>query len=250
MKHLKLVWLCLVSMLTAGMALAGNASAEPFWLVCLPLNGNPTKYDSNQCNKASATGSWESVGLGVTTEKSDTVRLLAFSLRLTDKGTGVEVECPDPGTEGWGLIENWVEGTIKVAKVKEPKVNCKVLKGALAGCVETKNLEEIEGVNLPWKTEIFETENKFLTKISGKTEAGKRPGWKVRCGGITDTCEEHENKPEFAELENATTNNILLIKARFEQKVKADCSIGGKEQGEVKGLIAILLWNGNGLSIH
>jgi hypothetical protein len=245
MKHLKVAGLCLVSMFVMSTALASNASAAPLWLLCLPFVNNPTRYDSNQCNKASGTGSWESVSIE---SKSDTVRILAFSLKLADTGTGTEVECPDPGTEGWGLIENTNKGLIKVAKVKEPKVNCKLLKAAALGCLTTNNLEEIEGVNLPWKTEIFETEFKKLTDI--KNSGAGAPGWKVRCGGITDTCTEKVGEPEGIELSNEVTGGVLLVRGIFESKRKAHCSFTNTNTGTVAGLVAILLWNGNGLSIN
>jgi hypothetical protein len=243
MRYFRIAGLCLASMLAMGMALAGNAAAALLWLVCLEGSGL-TKYSSNQCTEASSTGKWQSLGLpsGV----SDTVRLLAFSLRLSDSGTGVEVECPDAGT-GWGLIESPNKGQIKVAEVLEPeKEGCKVLKG-LAPCVAGK-LTKIVGANLPWATEIFETEKKNLTRIAPGS-SGKPPGWTVTCGGIADTCEEETGKPEFAELLNGVTKGVLLVLARFEGKNKGKCSIGGAGAGSVTGLIAILLWNGQGLSI-
>jgi len=242
MKRLTLAGLCLVSMLVTGMALAGNAAAALLWLLCLEGSGL-TKYSSNQCTEASSTGKWQSLGLP--SGGSDTVRLLAFSLRLIDTGAGVTVECPDAGTEGWGLIEAPNKGQIKVAKVKEPSKNCKVLKGAL-GC-ETATLETVEGANLPWKTEIFTTENKSLTRIEKTTGAS---GWIVKCNGIEDKCLEKAGEPESLELKNGVTKGVLLILAIFENRTKATCSLLGGATGEVTGLVAILLWNGNGLSIN
>jgi hypothetical protein len=243
MKRLKIAGLCLVSMLAMGMALAGNASAALLWLVCLEGSGL-TKYSSNQCTEASGTGKWQSLGLP--SGSSDTVRLLAFSLRLADNGTGAEIECPDPGTTGWGLIESPSKGIIKEAKISEPKVNCKLLKPAILGCRETNNIEAIEGVNLPQESEIFTTEGKIL----GRGKVGvSAPGWKIRCGGITDECIEATGNPEFAELNNEVTKGVLLIRARAEERAKQHCSVLGGNTGEVKGLAAILLWNGNGLSI-
>jgi hypothetical protein len=246
MKYFKIAGLCLVSMLAMGMALAGNAAAALLWLVCLEGSGL-TKYSTNQCTEASSTGKWQSLGLpsGV----SDTVRLLAFSLRLTDSGTGVTVECPDAGV-GWGLIESPNKGQIKVAEVTktEAEANCKVIKGLLT-CEGAKAVTKVKGLNLPWTVEIFETEKKNLTQIKGKTGAKERPGWEIECGGVVDKCEEETGHPEFNELVNGVTKGVLLVLARFEGKTEAECSVGGKAAGHVAGLIAILLWNGNGLSI-
>jgi hypothetical protein len=243
MKRFKIAGLCLVSMLVMGMALASAASAAPLWLVCLPWTNNPTRYSTNQCTTAASGGGWESVKLS----GSDTVRLLAYSLLLKDNGTGIGVHCPDvPVSTGWGLIEGTNVLITKVAEVPKPeKEGCKV-EGKLLEC-EAGTLTKVAGVHLPWTSEMFETEKKILSNIKG---TGGAPGWAVTCGGITDTCEEEAGKPEFAEVKSGVTGGVLLVLLRFEERVKAKCSVGGKEKGEVKGLVAILLWNGNGLSVN
>jgi RHS repeat-associated protein len=240
---LKLAGLWLAAVLVLGMALAGNAAAAPLWLVCLEGSGL-TKYSTNQCTTASSTGKWQSLGLP--SGKSDTVRLLAFSLRLEDTSVGVSIECPDAGT-GWGLIESPNKSQIKVAEVKEPeKEGCKVLKGFFT--CKAGTLTNVKGLNLPWKTEIFETEKKNLTKIlSG---GGGEPGWAVTCGGTTDECITESGGSESAELVNEVTSSVLLVSARFEATGKNKCSVGGKETGKTHGSIAILLWSGNGLSVN
>ncbi len=242
MKSIKIAGLCLVSMLMMSMALASAASAAPLWLLCLEGTAT-TKYSSNQCNKAESGGKWESVALGT---KSDTVKIVAFSLRLSDTGAGTEVECPGPGSKGWGLIENSNKGVIKVAEVEKPETNCKVLKaGLLESC---KKIEEVKGADLPWKTEVFETESKFLTKI--EADGNGEPGWTVKCSGTTDTCLAEAGKAESVELVNGVTSGVLLVLGRFEEKEPAKCSLFGGSTGHVSGLVAILLWNGNGLSIN
>jgi hypothetical protein len=243
MKHLKIAGLCLVPMLVVGMALAGNASAALLWLLCLESTGL-TKYSNNQCTTAKPEGKWQSLGL--CTGCSDTIRLLAFSLILRDKSTGVEVECPHPGTTGWGLIEGPNKGKIKEFTVVEPKKNCDVVKGSLACGNET--LETVMGRNLPWNIEIFTTENKSLTEI--KNSGAGEFGWLVKCGAVTDECMRVAGPPESFELLNGVTEGILLVLARFESKAKPKCSIGGEGKGEIGGLFAVLLWNGNGLSIN
>jgi hypothetical protein len=90
---------------------------------------------------------------------------------------------------------------------------------------------------------------KFLANITG---TGGRPGWRIKCGGAEDECEESvasESPTEYVELQSGVTKGVLLVLSRFEAKNKGKCSIGGAKKGEVKGLIAILLINGNGLSL-
>jgi hypothetical protein len=243
MKHLKVAGLCLVSMLVMSMTLAGNASAKPalLWLLCLEGSGL-TKYEDNQCTKASGTGKWQSLGLP--SGGSDTVRLLAFSLLLIDNGTGVKVHCPDAGV-GWGLIQEGNKLVIKVAEIPHPEAEGCKLEKAFLTCNATSKLEKITAVGLPWTAELTETENKYLSTI---TKSASAPGWAVKCAGETDTCTEATKKPELAFVGQGVTKGVLLVLLEFESVVKANCSIGGIEKGEVKGLIAILLWNGNGLS--
>jgi hypothetical protein len=246
MKSIKIAGLCLVSMLMMSMALASAASAAPLWLVCLEGTAATSKYSSNQCSKTEAGGKWESVSLGT---KSDTVNIVAYSLKLADTGTGVEIECP-LGSNGWGLIEGPNKGQIKVAEIVNAGVNCKVLKGA-ALC---KKIEKVNGVNLPWKTELFEEKEKLLTKLEKGAGAAGEPGWLVKCEGVpVDICTSPPGEPEQLELLNAfggSAGTQLQVVGRFEERSKGNCTVGGNGKGTIRGLVAILLWNGNGLSIN
>jgi hypothetical protein len=243
MKYLKVAGLALMSMLAMGMALAGNASATPLlWLLCLEnVSGLLTKYNSNQCTNAVAGGHWQSLGLP--SGGSDTVRILGFSVLLIDSSIGVSIHCPDIGP-AWGLIENPNRLVRKVDESKAPEAEgCKVT-GSFLTCKAGK-LESIKDVHLPWKSETFETEGKSLASLEG---TGGSPGWSITCGGATDTCEGETGHILVLELVNGVTKEVLLVLDRFESK-KLNCTIGGNGSGELKGLDAILLWNGNGLSL-
>jgi hypothetical protein len=244
---IKIAGLCLASMLVMSMALASAASAAPLWLVCLPMTGG--KFLDSQCLKPGA-GNWESVPLS----GSDTVRLVGFTLRLTDLKAGLlkektTVKCNGKGSEGEGLITSPNIGLINTAEVKNAKENCERVEG---GC-KAGEVEEVKGADLPWKTEIFETEKKYLTKILA--DGHGEPGWAVKCntalGSKTDTClSENTEKDEQAELISTERSAELIVLSRFEKLHKAKCSEGGPETGEVEGLIGVLLASGNGLSIN
>ncbi len=247
MKRFRIAGLCLVSMLVMGMALAGTASAAPLWLVCLPKTGG--KFLDSQCLKPGA-GEWESVKL----TGSDTVRLVGFTLRLTDTGTALgtsTVKCNGKGSEGEGLITGPNLGVINTAEVKEPSKNCE----RVAGACKAGEVEKVVAADLPWKTEIFETEGKYLTKILA--DGNGEPGWAITCntlaGKETDTClSESTEKAEQVELISTERNAELVVLGRFEKAHKAKCSEakGKVETGEVEGLFALLLASGNGLSIN
>jgi hypothetical protein len=261
MKQLKIAGLCLASMLVMSMALAGNASAAlipALWLVCLEGNSTTnTKYEDSSCTKPEGTGAWESVPLPLGV--SDTVRILGITLRLTDLSAGPlkeksTITCPHP-TEGGGLIENReTEGKlhalilIKEAKVKTPETECT----RVSGPCKAGEIKKVEGRNLPWKNEIWETEKKFVSKI--EPDGNGEPGWAVECetllGAKTDVCTSAGGELEETSGINRVTGGVLLVLAEFLKVHKANCTEGGAKSGEVEGQIAILLWKGNGLSLN
>jgi hypothetical protein len=238
----------LASMLVMSMAWAGAASAAgPLWLVCLEGAGL-TKYSSNQCNKAESGGKWQSLGL----LKSDTVRIVAFTLVFRDReGQKAEnslITCLAGGL-GTGLIEPTNTAVIREAKVNEPGKNCAKLAGP---CGE---VSKVEGRDLPWKQTLIEgPEGKLLGKL--EADGNGEPGWALSCKiagvAVTDECKSEEGKPETLELINEITGGVLLIRGRFENAAEGSCSLaeGRKHTAEIHGLLAILLWNGNGLSIN
>jgi len=253
-RFVKIAGLCLASMLVMGMALAGTASAaELLWLVCLKGSGL-TKYKAG-CLEASSTGEWQS--LGVPKGTSITVKILVISIRLADTKTAVGesgATCLNTGSRGLGSIEEKGKGKILVAEAENPGTNCK----GFGGCKE-KGVTELVGANLPWVTEIFESEGKPLTKILPHSGGGA-PGWKVVCENIlgakeTDECLEESGHPEEVRLtlgevtENPAKVKELLVRGLFEERGHAKCSVGGAEAGKVKGTVAILL-PGGALSIH
>jgi hypothetical protein len=246
----KIAGLCLASMLVMGMALAGTASAtELLWLVCLKGTGL-TRYTNSRCLEAGA-GEWQS--LGVPAGTTITVKLLVISILLRDTKLKAAVNCFNKGSRGEGVIEAGGKGKVTVAEYENPGVNCVSVEGCEKGTVE-----EVKGINLPWKTEIFKGANgNPLTRIAAGNNEGKEPGWKLKCkvAGVknTDECESAKGKEEELELESEVTTNPekigeLLVRAEFQQRGEINCSIGGANTGKVLGLIAILL-PGGALSI-
>jgi hypothetical protein len=242
--------LCLVCMLVVGAASASNASAAG-WLVCLEgKNKEVTKYTSNQCTKAESTGGWESTF----PNGGETIKLAVASLRLADTGTlggTTAIKC-NSGMKGWGTVFASNEGEITSAEVANPKTECERLEGL---CKSSSEIEKVSAVNLPWKTEIVETESKYSIKIL-KTGEGteKEPGWAVKCntvlGSKTDTCtSEGEANAEKLEATNTSSAGVLLVSGTFEKVHKGKCSEGGKEKGEVSGKVSIEKANGTALSI-
>ncbi len=247
-KSLKLAGLCLASMLVMGMALAGNAAAVLLWLVCLKGLGL-TKYSSSKCSEASSTGEWQS--LGVPSGKEITVKILVISLLLKDSKTSigeVVANCPNVGSIGEGVIKANGEGEIrKAAYTAAGAKNCKDEAGH---CPE---FTKVEGINLPWITNIEEGANKEPLTTIKPHAGGGQPGWAITCKDIleiTDECKaEKEGEEEKAKLVNTVSSGELLVLSLFEEKQKAKCSQSGEKTGEVKGTVAVLL-PGGALSIN
>jgi hypothetical protein len=245
MEDLKMAGLCLVSMIVMAMALAGNASATPLFVICREGSGL-TKYSTDNCTTAESAGKWQAQEL-TTTEKGFGVN---FTLTLTDTKTALgvtKIRC-DTGGESTGVVgpENIAVG--ETAKIKNAKENCRGLEG---GC-ESNKIEEVKAVDSPWKTTLFETEK----KIFGKAEAdgGGEPGWAITCktvlGSKTDTCiAESPSQAEVGLAENKLSGGVLLILGTPLKRGKQKCTEGGKEAGEIEGQGAGLLLSGLSISV-
>ncbi len=235
--HLRLAGLCLVAVFAVGMAVsAGTASAaKQVWEQCSE-GGSVTKYTEHQCKAASSTGKWEWNEIAGTEE----VRLKG-TLRFKDTKVPIlgtaEVEC---NGESAGVV-----GPGKLGKITEVKITATHCKG-IKVCEEVKSFEARD---LPWQTELYETESKQFNKLIGDGKG--EPGWKFECktsiGTQTDECLTESEKPESLLLENKLTNGELLVLATFQHLRKAKCSQGGAESGEITGSIGILKTNGTGL---
>jgi hypothetical protein len=240
----KTAGLCLASVLVAGMALAGNASATLLWSVCLKGSGL-TKYTSSKCLTAGSGGEWQL--LGVPKGTLITVKLLAISILLRDTGISAAVLCFGTGSKGEGVIEEGGKGKVRVSEYENAKADCR----GIEGC-EKEGIETIKAVNLPWNTEVYEgTNGKPLGRVSNGGSG--EPGWEVVCkvAGVkkTDICEMEAGHPEEAELVNELTKNSageteLLVKGRSQQVGEGKCTLGGAKSQKISGSGVGLLLGG------
>jgi hypothetical protein len=239
MKFIRIAGLSLAAVFVMSMVAAGTASAAPHWLVCLPANSGSTatKWSTEQCSTAASGGSWE-WSEPKTTEATRTVG----SLKLESKSIigEVEVKCSGEDT-GWigpkGTDETKTVTTLKC----EPGTNCE------------KVVTAAKAVNLPWNSELKETENLIHDTIRG-TGHGE-PGWEVACDVLgKDEANVCTSEAGLVVLENKNTPGngpALLVLANFinPNKPKANCTATGKETGNVSGSIATLLASGRALRV-
>ena len=224
MRSIKIAGLCLVAMFAVSMAISAAASAAaPVWLQCRE-GASGTKYEDNNCTVLDSTGKWGWQELA-TTEKVLTFGTLTLKDNKTLAGVS-EVICggTDTGTVGPGKYDRIESVSVKTSQCKAVKV--------------CENVEEVEARDLPWQTELFETEKTVRDKITEVSGSGE-PGWKVKCkapilGSTTDECLTESGKEASTLVEGLNKN--LVIDFRFESKSgKAKCTQGGKESGEVIG---------------
>jgi hypothetical protein len=243
MKSIKIAGPCLVAMFVIGMVVAGTASAAgPVWQRCTE-GGTATKYEDNRCAKLSGSGKFQWNEL----KSTEAVKITGLTLTLRDAGaTGGSsaVQCTAE-VEGAGTVGPGNKGRITKAEVKNPKSNCARVEG---GC-KAEGIETVRAVNLPWQTELSETEKGVQAQLEGTT-TGKEPGWEISCntilGKMTDVCTSEEKKPGKATL-LLDQSGALLTLGEYLSRVRGKCSVGGAEQGEIKGKLTVELANGQGV---
>jgi hypothetical protein len=242
MKSIMSAGLCLVAMLVVGMVAAGTASAAPVWEHCETEKVNTTvsKWTTDQCTTASSMAnagfSWQEV--------KGTEKVFGHSsLRLSDEALGVKVEVlcslEKTGTVGPGKFDRITTIT---------NINC------TAG----KNCEKLDKAmeprNLPWQTELVEPKAGEIRDHITSGGSGE-PAWVVTCtvpilGEREDIC---AGEKITAVVKNVVTKGVsgeLLVLGVFEKPTTAEklnCTVGGKEAGEILGSIALLQANGQGL---
>ena len=243
MKYLfKIAGLCLVAMFAMSMVAVATASAvEAKWEQCSEgtENKEPTKYTEHQCVKAAEAnnGKWQ------WNEVKSTEKVVGGgTLILRDNSTllgKVAVECAglDTGTVGPGKFDRIEKITVASCKNVE---HCTTL------------VKPAEPVNLPWQTELYQTENTVRDALRG-TASGKPPGWTVTCEVLgTQVADECTSEEGTTLLENRLTAGELLVLAVFQGKAKsgsAKCSAGSATSGEVIGSLAVLKENKWGLRV-
>ena len=240
MKYLKMAFgVAIVAGLMA--VVASPAVAVPRWVHC--VKSEKGKWSDGTCSK-SGTG-WETKELVGTSEVTSSGELELEDTKAT--GGPVSVSCTGNNT-GWvanlaSLTEPGEDGVATITNIK-----CKFVKEGLC-----RKLNNVEPRNLPWGTRLVEEKETGEVRdelISGN--ASGAPGWKVTCenvlGGITeDTCERSGTTQNVRA--NRATGKIETLFDKRTEKEKANCTVGGKEAGNVKGTIFSLLRSGNALWI-
>ena len=226
MKQLvKIAGLCLASMLVMGMAITATASAAPHWLVC-STGGTATKYTTSQCTTASSGGTfqWNEV-----TGTESAVFRGSLLLKDTSPMVNDAIEC----------LYEWIGsvGPGKYGRINEIIVTPSQCRG-IKNC---ENVLKIGARDLPWQTELYESEKGVILQTLAGTGSGE-PGWEVECkvgsNKVNDVCIQEAGKPESVLLENKVTGTELLVLATLQSLRKTNCSAGGKEKGELGGALA------------
>jgi len=227
MKSVKIAGLCLVAMFVMSMVASGTASAAgPVWEQCTTEKVSTlTKWEDSKCTKALSTGAWnwkeiastEKVETNGTLELRDTGTILGTSAVIC---TGTDTGLIGPGK--FGKIESITTKSCTAVKV-----------------CESSPAPTAKPVNLPWQTELFETEKKIRNKI---TAASGEPGWSVTCktigGTLTDECTTPAGKEGTPEITNKQAAGNVQVTFNSTAGF-AKCSLGNATSGEVVGAIQV-----------
>jgi hypothetical protein len=209
---------CLMAVL-ATPALAGQA----VWTACqeYPEQG---QWENNLCSKGSEGGNWETEEVAETEENTSS----ASALELTDtKATGGSATIKCAGTDvGW-IDENF-GGISQINTTKCTRIS---------GECEAEKEVKATPIDLPWYTELREETG---GEVRDRFQAGgKGPGYKIECEvgkilKIADEC--------FGTFTTKMQNNRAsgAVETEFDSKSgKTECTLGGKEAGEIKGVDTI-----------
>jgi hypothetical protein len=170
-------------------------------------------------------------GAVITTAKE--VDSEAADIILTDLGTGGEVLCEnvtDKGTVGPGGVGSITSVLFTIALCK--------------GLAIVSTIDNVVAQSLPWTIHI----SGGLALIDAGT--GGEPGYLIEgvtlLGLVDDSCTTNKGTTELA---NVTGGVSAMFPAEPLAAEKANCSIGGKEKGDVLGTDLILLINGDTLTV-
>lgn len=239
MKHLiKIVGLCLASMLVVGMAITATASAAPVWETCKE-GASGTKYSESQCVTAESSGkwAWEEVKGTEPATSLGTLRLIDDKVPIEGE---VEVICTG---EGIGSV-----GPGKFSRTNEI-LNIKCSPGK--NCIEVT--KATKPLNLPWQGELEAVGAEVRNNI--RAVNGKGAGWSVTCKTKLATAEV-ECTTETGRTTLSRNNTFgpsgfreLLVLLTFPTRAKSEdgsCSLGGAESALVLGSISLLTRRGSG----
>jgi hypothetical protein len=188
---------------------------------------------------------WLCGGVAKSKCKVDSENLTA--LVLEDMGANSAVECEpgavtDEGTAGPGAVDETIGVNFTVSKCKPAAKAENLSKEKVANLCE--KVEAMAPVDLPWKTEIEES-NWDLISQNGKGQ----PGYLVECktiiGKVDDVCTTKEEATRaLVELVNLAAEGAepklvdgIFLENPLVASQAATCTVGGAENGLVKGEI-------------
>jgi hypothetical protein len=152
---------------------------------------------------------------------------------LTDDGTGVSLTCSDVTSKG--TIGPGSGGEISSVTLVNPTVTC---------TSPEATLDNVTACHLPWVAKVALSGTSFLGVLSAKGAGSPCYLIEVSVAGILvdDTCEK-------AEVTTTLSNQTSDVNSEFSSEEKANCAIGGKEEGLISGTELILTESGAALSV-
>jgi hypothetical protein len=188
-------------------------------------------FSAVAASSAFASPEWYAKKAGVFAKVSKATKMnfeSKFELSDTKYSAGIPLAVACTG-EGSGEINVGGKGAISLFKV----TRCEPAKVELNWC---QKFETASMQNAPWGLELYKEGSEIRERIvSGGSGT---PAWRFTCDTVSGIVADECN----ATTSTLMTNNVSggLVEAAFEKKsAKTQCSQGGKEAGEWKGVLKL-----------
>ncbi len=173
------------------------------------------------------------------TEKFESKADVRFELSSVEGNESFECEYNEKGTVGIGAGG-------KITSVTN-KAGSKVIECSHPEGIRQCEVYDVEARDLPWATELFESESHVRDRIMSGGEGP--PEWHIFCGkggGFSNKCSFETS----TRMENFATGPSPEVKAYFEPKFGLDCVYGAAEHFHYNGKEVIHASNYDGLEAN
>jgi hypothetical protein len=244
MKYLKIAVVLVVMAGLMAVAAATALAAEPVprWEQCKSVEKG--QWENSLCSKGKTNGGWETKEISETEEVTSSSAKLEFTDTKAPGGTST-IRCTETNA-GWIVDLKTEPGESGFSTVSLK--NCeRVAGGCEAGKAVTAEPEDLPS-GFAWELRT----RAGMSIIVWRNFAGTKGfGVKIKCTvagvGVTDECFEKE----LGVARNGPNGTVEIEseKVSFEED-PGECSLGGKESGEIGGILIIKQRSGRATYVH
>jgi hypothetical protein len=194
------------------------------------------KFANSECKGTGKGWEWKQLQVKEAVESKGTLTLADTKGGIF--GEEVKIECSGFGE---GTVGPGTEGEITNITAEKGGTNKTIKCKTLAGICPSP---ELESRNLPWETELVQTEKEIRAYAHAHPKGGL-PGLIVNCSGTQDECVEGHAS---AKISNAK-NGQEVEAERDARSGLQNCTRGGAGSGIIVGVISVKQKNGHALRV-